>query len=101
LRVVVKLDERVARKPDAISTVEPCPPALELLALREWDAISLRVIRKRLGFPSGSSPVCSEFRSRPCRTGNRMMMEPATRAVMRMMARELKTALRALRRHAA
>ena len=71
--------------------------------LREEDIISPWHIRKRLGL---SQQQFADTLGIPVATlrnweQNRVMMEPATIALMRILAREPKAALRALRRRAA
>ena len=71
--------------------------------LREEDIISPRYIRKRLGMPQQQF---ADTLGIPVATlqnweQNRVMMEPATIALMRILAHEPKAALRALRRRAA
>src|SRR5215472_18763849 len=71
--------------------------------LREEDIISPWYIRKRLGL---SQRQFADLLAIPVATlqnweQNRVMMEPATRALMRILAHEPKAALRALRRRAA
>lgn len=70
---------------------------------REEDIISPWYIRKRLGM---SQQQFANTLGIPIATlrnweQNRVMMEPATVALMRILAHEPKAALRALRRHAA
>ena len=71
--------------------------------LREEDIISPWYIRKRLGM---SQQQFADTLGIPIATlrnweQNQVMMEPATIALMRILAHEPKAALRALRRHAA
>jgi len=71
--------------------------------LREEDIISPWYIRKRLGLSQRQFAILLAI---PVATlqnweQNRVIMEPATRALMRILAHEPKAALRALRRRAA
>jgi putative transcriptional regulator len=75
--------------------------------LREEDIISPWYIRKRLGLSQRqfadllAIPIATLQNWEQNREQNRVIMEPATRALMRILAHEPKAALRALRRRAA
>ena len=93
-----RLEPRRRRRPRAREDGED--PDAEL---RKEDIISPWYIRKRLGL---SQRHFTDLLAIPVATlqdweQNRVIMEPATRALMRILAHEPKAALRALRRRAA
>ena len=88
---------------DEISARPSMRDRAKIEATTEEDIISPRYIRKRLGM---SQQQFADTLNIPVATlrnweQNRVAMEPATVALMRILAHEPKAALRALRRHAA